>query len=215
MSNNNNAKELSFYMRKIMNNKIETNPKNRQQLRQQKVGFHNISTNKQFTKAPTVALKRRNLKYLSNPLLSDTQKKNLSLIRKVQSLGKDMVLHHSSPYNLNVQPNNIIFSPRNTHFHTNPDWKYGDPKTNIVAYVPVNIVEKEGKQSLAFFQNKGNGYGYGTVIMPRELPLYICNTKINNQTGACKIVAVYDKTLNQRQERIVNGFVFRSSNKKK
>lgn len=107
-----------------------------------------------------------------------------------------VTLQHSSQFPLpNVLPGNILVSPNNTFFHTNPDWTYHGKlkKTNYQLYIPVNVVQNRGKQSMAYFEpsNNGSKKGFSTIIMPK-MKSNVVNV-IKKENGSRSIISVYKK----------------------
>ena len=219
-SNNNNQKEFMFYLRHFPQQQIvKTLPTNRQKLKKPMIGYQYMTSNTPKHVRRNVRaspMRQTNVKILASPHLSEARRQDWLQISRVKELGEVMELTHQIPYEFAANSSNIIRTPEGTRFHTNPRKSgHEKTKTKIVYILPVHLVETEGKLLLESFENTGNGYGYGTIEMPRELPFYVTHSNLNKNTGVRKIVAVLDPTLNQRQERIVNGFVFGSSNKKK
>lgn len=115
-----------------------------------------------------------------------------------------MTLHHSSPHTLNeVKVANMIISPINGFFHTNPTWKYhgNSRKTKYELYIPINVVEKSAMQSMAEYQPVNNTKGYSTLIMPKIKSMVI---NIETNGGVKKITSVYKPpTYKNRNKNLV------------
>lgn len=119
------------------------------------------------------------------------------LTKQLRILGKpSMVLYHSSPYSLNnVRVSNIILSPSESFFHTNPNWTYhgNKTKTQYELHIPVNTVKQQAIQSMAEFQptNLNTTKGYSTLIMPTIKSIVVNIQDTNN--GTKKITSVYKR----------------------